>query len=243
MTLAGAPPSHLILMHTGATAGDGAGSRGEWFCGWRACSTPVHCLFIACSGDARGSCWQSDDPGLRRSASVKIDPCGSRPHASPGPGIAPPRGHRLRLSGGSPDPGAGGRSHPTGIGRAIPSRAREPAAPAPGWARQKTRTARPPTGPRGGPGLAGAAVSRAGIKRARVGTTIVFVDEAAFVLLPFVVRTDAPRGAAGVGGDRDPRASVDVTGDPIWEGRLTQRLKEIGNAIGPDFVPVVRGGR
>jgi hypothetical protein len=41
----------------------------------------------------------------------------------------------------------------------------------------------------------------------------------------------------------EPTVLVDVTGDPVWERRLTARLNEIGDAIGPDFVPIVRGRR
>jgi transposase len=46
--------------------------------------------------------------------------------------------------------------------------------------------------------VAGGAVSRAGKKGARIGATIVCVDETGFYLLPFVVRTYAPRGRTPV---------------------------------------------
>jgi transposase len=46
--------------------------------------------------------------------------------------------------------------------------------------------------------VAGAAISSAGKKGARLGATLLFVDEAGFYLLPSVVRTYAPRGQTPV---------------------------------------------
>jgi transposase len=46
--------------------------------------------------------------------------------------------------------------------------------------------------------VAGEGISGAGKKGARLGATLVFVDEAGFYLLPFVVATYAPRGQTPV---------------------------------------------
>ncbi len=39
----------------------------------------------------------------------------------------------------------------------------------------------------------------------------------------------------------EPTVIVNVTGDPVFESQLTQRLQEIGGYVGPDFIPLIRG--
>ena len=40
----------------------------------------------------------------------------------------------------------------------------------------------------------------------------------------------------------EPTVVRDVTGNAFFEGQLTQRLGELGGQVGPDFVPIIRGG-
>jgi transposase len=74
--------------------------------------------------------------------------------------------------------------------------------------------------------MAGAARSRAGKKGARVGATIVFVDEAAFYLLPFVVRTYAPRGETPVLTETVTRDHLSVISGVTPQGRLFLQIYE-----------------
>jgi len=40
----------------------------------------------------------------------------------------------------------------------------------------------------------------------------------------------------------EPTRIVNVTGDKFFECQLTERLAEIGGEVGPDFIPIIRGG-
>jgi transposase len=70
------------------------------------------------------------------------------------------------------------------------------------------------------PSLAGRAISGTSKKGARIGATLVFVDEAGFYLLPFVVRTYAPRGQTPVLSETVTRDHLSVISGVTPQGQL-----------------------
>ena len=68
--------------------------------------------------------------------------------------------------------------------------------------------------------MARGAVSRAGKKGARIGATLVFVDETGFYLLPFVVLTYAPRGRTPVLEETLTRDHLSVISGVTPQGQL-----------------------
>jgi transposase len=68
--------------------------------------------------------------------------------------------------------------------------------------------------------VAGGAVSRARSKGARIVATLVFVDETGFYLLPFVVRTYAPRGRTPVLEETLTRDHLSVISGVTPQGQL-----------------------
>src|SRR5438876_225141 len=140
--------------------------------------------------------------------------------ASPGGGIARPGGEGLRLSRGSLDAAARRPTPPAGVGGELPSHPGGSAAWPLGLDAPKARATGPPTRRGGDPGVARGAVSRAGKKGARIGATLVFVDETGFYLLPFVVLTYAPRGWTPVLAETLTRDHLSVISGVTPQGQL-----------------------
>jgi transposase len=74
--------------------------------------------------------------------------------------------------------------------------------------------------------VAGGAISGPGKKGARIGATIVFVDEAGFYLLPFVVLTYAPRGQTPVLAETVTHDHLAVISGVTPEGNLFWQIYE-----------------
>src|SRR5205823_5330493 len=114
--------------------------------------------------------------------------------ARPVAGVAGEGGGGVRLPRRGLDDQAGGGGHPARVRGALSPRAHQPAV-APGEAE---RAEAHPTGESAGRGddrgVAGPDLARPSSKAREEGRTILFADEAAFYLLPFVARTYAPRG-------------------------------------------------
>jgi transposase len=74
--------------------------------------------------------------------------------------------------------------------------------------------------------VAGTAISCPGKKGARSGATLILVDEAGFYLLPFVVRTYAPRGQTPVLAETVTRDHLAVISGVTPDGRLFLQIYE-----------------
>jgi transposase len=87
--------------------------------------------------------------------------------------------------------------------------------------------------------VAGETVSRAGKKGARVGATLIFVDEAGFYLLPAVVRTYAPCGETPILWETLTHDHLAVIGGVTPKGRLFVQIHE-GSITGVEVVAFLR---